>query len=131
VDALRSGTRDGPQDTWGGYGAVEDVARVPRVSARRGTGGSYLEAVGIGPTRTPRWCGGLRAARDAAKPAGRPARRRRSRARPTRFQLVNPTLTACFSKNLNCATKMVDTKVVDETSLYNICGGRPMFFSTV
>jgi hypothetical protein len=33
------------------------------------------------------------------------------------FQPVNPTLTACFSKNLNCATKTVDTKVVDETSL--------------
>jgi hypothetical protein len=47
------------------------------------------------------------------------------------FQPVNPTLTACFSKNLNCATKTVDTKVVDETSLYNICKGRPMFFSTV
>jgi hypothetical protein len=35
------------------------------------------------------------------------------------FQPVNPTLTACFSKNLNCATKTVDTKVVDATSLYN------------
>jgi hypothetical protein len=47
------------------------------------------------------------------------------------FQPVNATLTACFSKKLNCATKTVDTKVVDEKSLYNICKGRPMFFSTV
>jgi hypothetical protein len=36
------------------------------------------------------------------------------------FQPINATLTACFSKKLNCATKIVDTKVVDETSLYNI-----------
>jgi hypothetical protein len=47
------------------------------------------------------------------------------------FRPVNATLTACFSKKLNCATKTVDTKVVDETSLYNICKGCPMFFSTV
>jgi hypothetical protein len=47
------------------------------------------------------------------------------------FQTVNATLTARFSKKLNCATKTVDTKVVEETSLYNICKGRPMFFSTV
>jgi hypothetical protein len=47
------------------------------------------------------------------------------------FQPVNPLLTAILSKKLNCATKMVDTKVVDETSLYNICKGCPMFFSTV
>jgi hypothetical protein len=47
------------------------------------------------------------------------------------FQLVNATLIACFSKKLNCATKTVDTKVVGETSLYNVCKGRPMFFSTV
>jgi hypothetical protein len=47
------------------------------------------------------------------------------------FQPANPLLTVIFSKNLNCVTKMVDTKVVDETSLYNICKGRPMFFSTV
>jgi hypothetical protein len=40
VDALGSGTRDRPRDTWGGYGAVEDAALVPRVSVRRGTGGS-------------------------------------------------------------------------------------------
>jgi hypothetical protein len=47
------------------------------------------------------------------------------------FQPVNATLTAFFSKKLNCATKTVDTKVVGETSLYNFCKGRPMFFSTV
>jgi hypothetical protein len=47
------------------------------------------------------------------------------------FQLVNATLTVSFSKKLNYATKTVDTKVVDETSLYNICKGRPIFFSTV
>jgi hypothetical protein len=32
------------------------------------------------------------------------------------FQPVNVTLTARFSKKLNCATKTVDMKVVDETS---------------
>jgi hypothetical protein len=47
------------------------------------------------------------------------------------FQPVNATLTVCFSKKLNRATKTVDTKVVDETSLYNICKGRLMFVSTV
>jgi hypothetical protein len=57
--------------------------------------------------------------------------RARSGARPADFQPVNPTLTMHFSKNLNCTTKTVDTKVVDEASLYSICKGRPMFFSTV
>jgi hypothetical protein len=71
----------------------------------------------------------------AARGAGRQAARWRSgdaleRGRAV-FQPVNPTLTACFSKKLNCVTKTVDTKVVDETSLYNICKGHPMFFSTV
>jgi hypothetical protein len=129
VDALGSGPRDRPRDTWGGCGEVEDVARVPRVSARRGTGGSYLEAVGIGPTWTQRGRGALR----AAQPSRQDARRAVSALEcdlPV-FQPVNPTLTVCFSKNLNCATKTVDTKVVDETSLYNICKGRPMIFSTV
>jgi hypothetical protein len=57
--------------------------------------------------------------------------RARSGARPADFQPVNSTLTIRFSKKLNCATKTVDTKVVDEASLYNICKGCPMFFSTV
>jgi hypothetical protein len=47
------------------------------------------------------------------------------------FQPVNPLLTAILSKKLNCATKTLDMKVVDETSLYNICKGCPMFFSMV
>jgi hypothetical protein len=47
------------------------------------------------------------------------------------FQPVNTTFTASFSKKLNYATKMIDTQIVDETSLYNICKGRPMFFSTI
>jgi hypothetical protein len=47
------------------------------------------------------------------------------------FQLVNATLTVVFSKKLNCATKTVDTKVVDETSPYNIWKGCHMFFLTV
>jgi hypothetical protein len=46
------------------------------------------------------------------------------------FQPVNPLLTTTLSKKLNCATKTVDTNVV-ETSLYNICKGCPMFFSLV
>jgi hypothetical protein len=47
------------------------------------------------------------------------------------LQPVNATLTVRFSKNLKCATKTVDMKVVEETSLYNICKGRPMLFSMV
>jgi hypothetical protein len=47
------------------------------------------------------------------------------------FQPINATLTASFSKKLNYVTQTIDMKVVDETSLYNICKGRPMFFSTV
>jgi hypothetical protein len=80
------------------------------------------------PARTPKW-------RDSQRGAGTlgrsPVLWRRSRARPIRFQPVNATLTAHNFKNLNCATKTVDTKVVDETFLYHICKGRPMFFSTV
>jgi hypothetical protein len=72
-----------------------------------------------------------RAARGAGTLGRSPALWRCSRARLIHFQPVNPTLTACFSKNLNCATKMVDAKIVDETSVYNICKGRPMCFSTV
>jgi hypothetical protein len=83
VHALGSGTRDGPRGTWGGYDAVEDVARVPKVSARKGTGGSYIEEVGIGPTRTPRRRSALRAVQPM--PAGRPARQRRSRVWPGCF----------------------------------------------
>jgi hypothetical protein len=48
---------------------------------------------------------------------------------PADFQPVNPILMVHFSKKLNYATKTIDTKVVDETSLYNICKGCPMFFS--
>jgi hypothetical protein len=77
----------------------------------------------------------------AAQRSARGARRRASRQGAWRaggalerdravFQPVNPLLTVIFSKKLNYVTKTVDTKVVDETSLYNICKGRPMFFST-
>jgi hypothetical protein len=78
----------------GALGAVtaryEDATRVPRMLARRGAGNSCLEAVGTGPTRTPRWCGALRAAHSAAKLAGHPARRQRSRARPIHFSAGQP-----------------------------------------
>jgi hypothetical protein len=92
-----------------------------------GTGGPDLEAVGNEPARTPRQ------ARHPARPNRQSARRvggalERGRAA---FQLVNATLIARISKKFNCATKTVDTKVVNETSLYNICKDRPMFFSTV
>jgi hypothetical protein len=36
-----------------------------------------------------------------------------------------------FLQKVELCEKTVDTKVVNETSLYNICKGRPMFFSTV
>jgi hypothetical protein len=69
------------------------------------TNGPDLEAVGIGPTRTPRWCGALRAARGAAKPAGRPARRRRSRARPTRFSAGQPYFDYVFLQKFELRDK--------------------------
>jgi hypothetical protein len=100
-----------------------------QATGARGTGGSRLETVGHGPARTSRWRGGRRVAqpgRQNARRAGGALERDCAV-----FQPVNATLTACFSKKLNCATKMIDMKVVDETSLYNICKGHPMFFSTV
>jgi hypothetical protein len=132
VGALGRGTRDGPR---GNSGRVrrgtrhEDTARVPRMPARRGTSGSCLEAVGPGPYECRGRRGALRVARPSRQGAWR-AGDALERDLPV-FQPVNPTLTMCFSKNLNCATKMVYTKVVDETSLYNICKGRPMFFSMI
>jgi hypothetical protein len=99
------------------------------VASAKGTDDSLLKAVGTWPARTPT----RRSAQREAQ--GRQADRGRfggalERGRAV-FQPVNVTLTTCFSKKLNCATKTVDTKVVYETSLYNICKGRPMFFSTV
>jgi hypothetical protein len=134
VKDLSGRARQGARATdRGALGAVtaryEDVARVPRMPARRGAGDSCLEAVGTGPARTPRRYSALRAAQPNRQGAWRAVgalERDRSI-----FQPVNPTLTARIFKILNCATKTVDTKVVDETSLYNICKGRPMFFSTV
>jgi hypothetical protein len=75
---------EGPQDNarwlydtaWClGDGSRSEVAGV------KGTDGSRLEAVGTEPARTPRRRSSLHAARSAAKPVERPARRRRSRAR--------------------------------------------------
>jgi hypothetical protein len=107
---------------------LDDSSRY-EVAGAKGASDSRLEAVGSEPTRTPRRQSVHRAAQ------GRQAARRRSGGALERgravFQPVNATLTTCFSKKLNRATKMVDTKVVDETSLYNICKVRPMFFSTI
>jgi hypothetical protein len=103
VDPLDSGTRDGPRDTWGGYNAVEDAARVPRVSVRRGTSGLYLEVVGIGPTRTPRRRSALRAAQPVT--AGRPARQRRSRARPGCFATGQLSFDRDFLQNIELCDK--------------------------
>jgi hypothetical protein len=86
--------------------------------------------------------GGHRAPTDAEAGAALCARLRPSRQGAWRaggtlergwavFQPVNPLLTTILSKKLNCATKTIDTKVVDETSLYNICKGCPMIFSMV
>jgi hypothetical protein len=99
------------------------------VAGAKGTDGSHLEAVGIEPARMPRRRSGLR----AAQPSQQGARRAGGALEHSWsvFQPVNPTLTARISKKLNCATKTVDTKVVDETYLYNICKDCPMFFSTV
>jgi hypothetical protein len=110
-------------------GRYERAAHVPRRPAWRGTGDPDLEAVGNEPGQTPRQA--RYPPRGAAKPAGHPARRWRSRAWPSCISVGQPYLTVRFSKNLNCATKTVDAKVVDETSLYNICKGRHMSFSTV
>jgi hypothetical protein len=48
------------------YGVVRRCSRVPRTAGAKGTSGPRLEAVGNGPTRTPRRRGGLCTARDAA-----------------------------------------------------------------
>jgi hypothetical protein len=119
-------------NTRGGTAWYGRAVRIPRRPARRGTGGSDLEAVWE-RARTDTEAGAMPCARSAARRSRQGAWRASGaleRDRPV-FQPVNPTLTVCFSKNLNCATKTVDTKVVDETSLYNICNGRPVFFSTV
>jgi hypothetical protein len=60
----------------------EATARVPRTSGAKGTGGPRLEAVALSCTNAEatRW-----PARSAARPAERPARRRRSGARSRWF----------------------------------------------
>jgi hypothetical protein len=65
----------------GGTMQYKDAAHVPRRSARRGTGGPDLEAVGNESARTLSQA--RLPVRRAAKPAERPARRRRSGARPS------------------------------------------------
>jgi hypothetical protein len=107
----------------GEYGAAR-TAHIPKRRERRGPA-----------ARASRRWG--RVSTDAEATRRRPSRQGAWRAggalesnRPV-FQPVNPTSTVRFSKNLNCTTKMVDTKVVDETSLYNICKGCPMCFSMV
>jgi hypothetical protein len=79
----------------------EATARVPRRSARRGTGGPWLEAVGKRPARTPR--GAVAGARRAAQPGWQNARRASGALEHGQavFQPVNASLTAFFSKKLN------------------------------
>jgi hypothetical protein len=98
---------------------------------REGDHGPDLEAMGASRTdaeagATPEHGARRSPHRQSARRAGGALERGR-----VVFQSVNATLTAFFSKKLNCATKTLDTKVVDETSLYNFCKGRSMFFSTV
>jgi hypothetical protein len=81
------------------YGAIT-ATRVPRRSARRGTGGSRLEAVGRRPAQTPRRRSGQRAARSAARPAERPALRRRSGARPSSFSAGQRVFDCVFLQNV-------------------------------
>jgi hypothetical protein len=93
-------------------------------------------AAARGSRRWDRACTDAKAAQSSARGAGRagraPVRRRRSRAQPSCISAGQPSVDRdFFPKKLNCATKTVDTKVVEETSLYNICKGYPMFFSTV
>jgi hypothetical protein len=133
VGALSRGSGDGPLgSTRRPYGAVRRCVRIPRMAGAKGTNGPDLEALGSEPTRTPRRArlpehGARRSlTRQSARHTGGALERGRAV-----FQPVNTTLTVCFSKKMNRATKTVDTKVVDKTSLYNICKGRPMFFSTV
>jgi hypothetical protein len=125
----RKGARDGSlfarRARGGECGAVrKQTARVPRRQVRRGS-----------VARASRQWGRVRTDAEAAQ--RRPSRQGAWRAggalerdRPV-FQPVNPSLTLNSSKNLNCASKKLDRKVVDNTSLYNIFKGCPMFFSTV
>jgi hypothetical protein len=120
----------GPVVTSERYDAV-NVARVPRTVGARGT--TALTSRRWGASRTDAEAGAMPCTRRAAQPSRQDAQRAVGALERDQavFQPVNATLTTCFSKKLNCATKTVDTKVVGETSLYNFCKGRPMFFSTV
>jgi hypothetical protein len=77
-----------------------------------------------GQARAPRH---MHAAARASACAGRRAGCRHVGSAPERgqakFEPVNAALTKANSRFLNCAAKMLDTKVVDETSFYNICKG--------
>jgi hypothetical protein len=119
---------DEPMDATAGATRVGADRHTSLGSRREGDRRLWPRGVGVGPAQTLR-----RQTRRARRrvPGRAPTRGWRSGARPADFQPVNSPLTANFSKKLNCATKTVDTKVVDETSLYNICKGCPMFFSMV
>jgi hypothetical protein len=84
----------------------------------------YSGARMLGQARTPRH---MHAAARASACAGRRAGCRHVGSAPERgqakFEPVNAALTKANSRFLNCAAKMLDTKVVDETSFYNICKG--------
>jgi hypothetical protein len=60
-----------------------------------------------------------------------PALWRRSRARSCRFPARQRDFDCVFVQKVELCNKNVNTKAVDETSLYNIYKGRPMFFSMV
>jgi hypothetical protein len=129
VDLRAERTGDGPRDNSAWYDAVRRCGSHSKDGRREGDQRLAARGSGARPCTTQRQRGDRR----AVQPGRQNARRAGSALERgwSVFQPVNPTLTACFSKNLNCATKIVDTKVVDETSLYNICKGRPMVFSRV
>jgi hypothetical protein len=106
VGALERGAR---ATNRGALGAVttwyEDAVRAPRMPAQRGAGDSCFKAVETGPAQTPRRHSGLRAARGAAKPTGRPTRRRCSRARPSCISAGQRDFDRTFLQNIELCDK--------------------------
>jgi hypothetical protein len=99
--------------------------------ARRGPTALTSRRWGASPHGRRGRRGSLSAARGEATSAERPARRRHSGARPSSISAGQRDFDCVFLQKVELCEKIVVTKVVDKTPLYNICKGRPMFFLTV
>jgi hypothetical protein len=116
-----------------GGGTMQYEMRHASLEGRRGGEPTALTSRRWGASRTDAEAGATPWAQRAVQstPAERPARRWRSGARPSYFSAGQHDLDYVFLQKVEMCDKTVDTKVVGETSHYNFCKGRPMFFSTV